>query len=121
MIGAVTQRCSMEKFFLEILQNSQVTLCQSHFFNKVAGPRPATLIKKRLWHRCFPVNFAKYLRTRFLKKHFWVTTSEYLMHFNVMSQIFKIREYTIKEKNNFLKHPTYYIQMKSIIYDLKLF
>ena len=24
---------------------------------------PATLLKKRLWHRCFPVNFAKFYRT----------------------------------------------------------
>ena len=24
---------------------------------------PATLLKKTLWHRCFPVNFAKFLRT----------------------------------------------------------
>ena len=29
--------------------------------------RPATLLKKRLWHRCFPVNFAKCLRTPFLQ------------------------------------------------------
>ena len=36
-------------------------LCQSPFFNKVAGLRP--LLKKRLWHRCFPVNFASFLRT----------------------------------------------------------
>ena len=28
-------------------------LCQNLFFNKVAGLRPATLLKKRLWHRCF--------------------------------------------------------------------
>ena len=28
---------------------------------------PATLLKKRLWHRCFPVNFAKILRKRFLQ------------------------------------------------------
>ena len=42
-------------------------LCQSLFFNKVAGLRPATLLKKRLWHRCFPVNFAKFLRTPFLQ------------------------------------------------------
>ena len=27
------------------------------------GLRPATLSKKRLWHKCFPVNFAKFLRT----------------------------------------------------------
>ena len=32
-------------------------LCQSLFFNK--GLRPATLLKKRVWHRCFPVNFCK--------------------------------------------------------------
>ena len=25
--------------------------------------RPATLLKKRLWRRCFPVNFVKFLRT----------------------------------------------------------
>ena len=41
-------------------------LCQSLFFNKVAGFGPATLLKKRLWHRCFPVNFAKFLETPFL-------------------------------------------------------
>ena len=31
-------------------------LCQSLYFNKVAGLRPVTLVKKRLWHRCFLVN-----------------------------------------------------------------
>ena len=42
-------------------------MCQSFFFNKVAalGFRPATLFKKRLWHRCFPVNFAEVLITPF--------------------------------------------------------
>ena len=35
-------------------------------FNKVAG-RPATLLKKRLWQRCFPANFVKFLRTTFLQ------------------------------------------------------
>ena len=40
-------------------------LCQSLFFIKVACVRPVTLSKKRLWHRCFPVNFAKFLRTSF--------------------------------------------------------
>ena len=43
---------------------------QSLFFNKVAGLRPATLLKKRLWHRCFPVNFVKFLRTPFLQNTF---------------------------------------------------
>ena len=31
--------------------------------------RPATLLKKRRWHRCFPVNFAKFLRTSFRIEH----------------------------------------------------
>ena len=31
--------------------------------------RPATLLKKRLWHRCFPVNFVKFLRTLFFIEH----------------------------------------------------
>ena len=39
-------------------------LCQSLYFNKV---RPATLLKQRLWHRCFPMKFAKFLRTPFLR------------------------------------------------------
>ena len=42
-------------------------LCQSLFFNKVAGLRPTTLLTKRLSHRCFPVKFAKFLRTAFLQ------------------------------------------------------
>ena len=44
-------------------------LRQILFFDKVAGLRPATLLKKRLWHRCFPVNFAKFSRTTFFKEH----------------------------------------------------
>ena len=45
-------------------------LCQGLFFNKVAGLRPAILFKKRLWHRCFPVNFAKIFKNNFFTEHF---------------------------------------------------
>ena len=31
--------------------------------------RPVTLLKKRLWHRCSPVDLAKFLRTPFLPEH----------------------------------------------------
>ena len=36
-------------------------------FAKLTGKHlwPATLFKKRLWHRCFPVNVSKFLRTMF--------------------------------------------------------
>ena len=33
--------------------------------------RPSTLFKEWLWHRWFPVNFAKFLRTPFLQNTFW--------------------------------------------------
>ena len=51
-------------------------LCKSLFFNKTVGLRSATLLKKRLWHRCFPVNFVTsfFYRTPpdncFLKLHY---------------------------------------------------
>ena len=35
--------------------------------NKVAGPQPCKFIKKRLQHKCFPVNIAKFVRTPILK------------------------------------------------------
>ena len=38
-------------------------LCQRLIFNKAAGQKPATLLKKKRWHRCFPMNFAKFLTT----------------------------------------------------------
>ena len=44
-------------------------LCLVLFFNKVAGLRPAAVLKNRLWHRCFPVNFVKFLRTPFLQNN----------------------------------------------------
>ena len=41
-------------------------LCRSLFCNKDARLRPANLLKRKFWCRCFPVNFTKILRTSFL-------------------------------------------------------
>ena len=43
-------------------------LCQSLYFNKVAG-QACNFIKKGLWHRFFPVNFPNFLGTPFLREH----------------------------------------------------
>ena len=43
--------------------------------------RPATLLKKKLWHRCFPVNFAKFLKTLFLEN----TSGRLLLRFMAFS------------------------------------
>ena len=83
---AATGGVLWQKVFLEISQNSQESpcarvsfiiklqtsgkhLCRSLFFNKVSGLRSATLLKKRPWHRGFPMNFAQFLRTPFVTEH----------------------------------------------------
>ena len=51
-------RCSIKKAFLKIFAKfTGKHLCRSL--------RPATLLKKRLRNRCFPVNFAKFLIRNF--------------------------------------------------------
>ena len=65
----VAHRCSVKKQFLEISQNSQESTCVriSFLINLQARDlKPTTLLRKRVWHRCYPVNFAKFLRTSFL-------------------------------------------------------
>ena len=52
--------------FLEISQNSQESTCSRVSF-LIKLLRPAILLKKRLWHRSFPVNFVRFLRTSFLQ------------------------------------------------------
>ena len=79
-------RCSIRKGVLRnFVKFIGKHLRQSLSFNKVAGLRPATLLKKRLWHKCFPVNFAKFLRTPFLIKHLqWL-----LITHDVVGKLFK--------------------------------
>ena len=77
-------------------------LYQRFYFKKVAGLRPSTLPKKRLWHWCFPVSFAKFLGTLFLKETsggcFWsasifvsVTFTEVLMK-NLARMLIHVRK-----------------------------
>ena len=60
--------CSVHRGVLKTFAKfTRKHLCQSVLFNKVAGIRPATLLKRRPWHRCFYVNFAKLPRTTFFQ------------------------------------------------------
>ena len=54
-----------------ILVLSKVKTKESSSRDHPVGLRPATLLKKRLWRRCFPVNFAKFLRTSIFIEHLW--------------------------------------------------
>ena len=71
------QRCSVKNGAIRnFTKFTGKHLCQSFFFNKVAGLSPSTLLKKRLWHRCFLVNFMKFLRKPFFTEHFrWLLLS----------------------------------------------
>ena len=71
-------------------------LYQSLFFNKVAG----TLLKKRLWHKCFPVNFVKFLRTPSFMKHlpWWL-----LLHVPIAIEIEVVEEAITRIKDSELK------------------
>ena len=53
---AVAQRCFVNKVVLQISENSQEKTYNRGF------------LKKRPWHRCFSVNFQKFVRTTFLQK-----------------------------------------------------
>ena len=72
--------------FLKISLNSQENSCARASDLK-------TLLKKRLWDRCFPVNFQKFWRTPFLQKSldycFWNLPLRIWLLFWFMSMTFK--------------------------------
>ena len=37
--------------------------------SEMSHDKPATLLKNRLWHRWFPANFVKFLKTPFFTEH----------------------------------------------------
>ena len=62
------RRCSVKKSVLRnFAKFTGKHLCQSLFSDKFSDLRLASSLKTRLWHRPFPMNFAKFLRTRFLQ------------------------------------------------------
>ena len=76
MMGIIFFRSSHRCSFIKKGVFTGKQLCQSPFFNKVAGLRPATLLKKETLAKVyFPVNFAKFLRTPFFTEHLWTTAS----------------------------------------------
>ena len=66
--------------FLQILQIHKKSTCAKELvFNEIADLQSLTLSRKRLQHKCFLVNSAKYLINLFLKNHldscFYINTS----------------------------------------------
>ena len=71
------KKWSQNHIFTHCRSNRREVFCKKGALRNLAkftGKHPcqslsATLLKKRLWHRCFPVDFAKFLRTLFLIEH----------------------------------------------------
>ena len=65
-------KCSFQKQpFLKFRNFHRKTHLLVSHFNDMAGLHACIFIKKRLEHRCFPVNTAKFLRTTFFTEHLW--------------------------------------------------
>ena len=62
-------------------------LYQSLFFNKVAELRPATLLEKRLWHKCFPVNFVNNFWSTYFKGQYCMAASVSCSFGNTLTSI----------------------------------
>ena len=63
--------CSAKRVFLKIWKIHRKILVLKSIFNKIEGLSPATFLKMRLRNRCFPFNFAEFLRKTF----FFLNTS----------------------------------------------
>ena len=53
------------------------------FFKKAAGLEVRKSFKRRLQHRCFPVNIAKFLKTAFSIKQLWWLLLELRYNFQI--------------------------------------
>ena len=63
--AAVRRRFS-KRVFLKMSQHLQENNCLEVCFNKIADVKVCNFTKKRLQHRCLPVNIATFLSTLFL-------------------------------------------------------
>ena len=91
-------------------------LCKSLFFNEVSGLRPATLLKTRLLHRCFPVNFVKFLRTPILTEHLHISFGRVATRTTLNSSTFPLtQQHTNKHllKRNSPEMKSWTVQFKT--------
>ena len=63
------QICSSKQIFLKLGKFQRKAPVLECLYNKVAGSQARNVIKKRLQKRCFPVKFAKFLRTPFSRNN----------------------------------------------------
>ena len=66
------RRSPSQMFFkICVLNYFAISSVLESFFDKVVGLQSYSLIKKRLQHKCFPVNIAKFLRIAIFMEDLW--------------------------------------------------
>ena len=104
-------RYSAKNVFSEISQNSQENTCARVSFLIKLQARSATVLKKGLWHRCFPVNFAKFLRTPFLQNTLrrlllkFLNSRETVSETNLLVNTFSLFTLYFKERIFYITKP----------------
>ena len=116
-------RSSCPEFLIKKVKNFATLigkhLCQNLFFNKAAG-QPATLLKTRLWQRCFPVNFCEIFKNTFFIEHLWLAVSDTWIFSKILQTVIYNNSYgvcsyknskkaneIILKKNNFMSQPIF--------------
>ena len=99
--------------FLKISQNSQGI----SFLIKLQA-RPATLLKKTLQHKCFPVNFVKIFKNTFFTEHLQSTASIWINSEKIFiikrsQKIFKISHKRSIDIHNQIMKNKYYLNRNS--------
>ena len=64
------------RYSLKFCKFHRKTSVLESLFNKATGLKACNPIKKRLQHKCFPIKFAKFLRTLFFYKRVPTDASE---------------------------------------------
>ena len=77
-----------------ILRNSlEKTCARVTFLIKLKVPS-ATLLEKRLWNMCFPMNFAKFFKKTSLDDYFW----SYVFWKNVLSKVLNLNRLVLTKR-----------------------
>ena len=100
-----SRRCSVKRVLLKISHSLQENPCPRVSF--------LTSFKKRFWHRCFSVNFAKFLRAPFFIEHLrWLLLRLY--HFQREFDSSQVYLNLIFDTENFM-----YVSFREIPSELK--
>ena len=100
-------RCSVRKdVFRNFAKFTGKHLCQSLFFNKVAGPRPGTLLEKRIWckfckiskNKCFTDYPRATASAHFSRYYNYLIWSTLLGILYVLNTIYKVLLKVINER-----------------------